>query len=264
MVVVEQVGVRMKKKYFEIEAPKSTPQYGFRKGLKLFGDQGYQAAKDKLKTNLLGRDCIDMLSCKDLTWNIRKRALGYLMFLKRKRSEKMKERGCADGRPQRDYITKEESSLPTVSLYALMGSCVMDALDDRKVITVDIPGAFLQGDWPQDKHPGYIMFEDIMVEMICEIDPSYHKNVIWSKDHKKKFLYDRFVKAVYNTLLGAIILYNKLSNHLIDHRFTQNEYDMCTFNKMVNGEQITVQFHVDNLKVSHKEQSVLDDSLNNL
>ena len=59
---------------------------------------------------------------------------------------KMKGRGCADGCPQRDYITKEESSFPTVSLYALMGSCVMDALDDRKVITVDIPGAFLQGD----------------------------------------------------------------------------------------------------------------------
>ena len=68
------------------------------------------------------------------------------MFLKRKQSGKMKRRGFADGCPQRDYITKEEPSLPTVSLYALMGSCVMNALDDRKVITVDIPGAFLQGE----------------------------------------------------------------------------------------------------------------------
>ena len=33
---------------------------------------------------------------------------------------------------------------------------------------------------------------------------------------------------------------------------------------MVNGEQIIVQFHVDDLKVSHKEQSVLDDFLSNL
>ena len=39
---------------------------------------------------------------------------------------------------------------------------------------------------------------------------------------------------------------------------------MCTFNKMVNGEQITVQFHVDDLKVSHKEQSILDDFLKDL
>ena len=37
----------------------------------------------------------------------------------------------------------------------LMGLCLMDAIDGRKVITVDIPGAFLQGDWPQDEHPGY-------------------------------------------------------------------------------------------------------------
>ena len=121
-----------------------------------------------------------MLPWKDLMWDIQKHALGNLMFLKRKENGKMKGRGCADGCPQRDYITKEESSSPPVSLYALMESCVMDALDDRKVITVDIPGAFLQGEWPQGKHPGYRLFEGIMVEMICEIDPSYHKNVIWS------------------------------------------------------------------------------------
>ena len=61
IVVAEQAGVQMTKEYFEIEASKSTPQYGFRKGLKLFGDEGYQAAKDELKTNLLGRGCINML-----------------------------------------------------------------------------------------------------------------------------------------------------------------------------------------------------------
>ena len=47
MVVAEQAGVQMMKEYFEIEASKSTPQYGFRKGLKLFGDEGYQATKDE-------------------------------------------------------------------------------------------------------------------------------------------------------------------------------------------------------------------------
>ena len=39
----------MMNEYFEIEASKSTSQYRFRKGLKIFGDKGYQAAKDKLK-----------------------------------------------------------------------------------------------------------------------------------------------------------------------------------------------------------------------
>ena len=130
-----------------------------------------------------------MLSWKDITWDIRKQALEYLMFLKGKRSRKIKGRGCADGRPQQEYSTKEESSSPTVLLYALMGSYLMDATDNRKLITVDISGAFLQGDWPQDEHPGYIMFEEIMVDMSCKIDPSYHNKIIWSKDHKKKLLY---------------------------------------------------------------------------
>ena len=52
----------MMKEYFEIEASKSTPQYGFRKGLKLFGDERYQAAKEELKANLLRRGFVDFLS----------------------------------------------------------------------------------------------------------------------------------------------------------------------------------------------------------
>ena len=99
MVVAEQVGVRMMKGYFEIEASKATPQYGFRKGLIIFSDKQYQAAKNELKVNLLGRGCIDMFSWKDLTWDIRKQAIGYLVFLKRERIGKMKGRGCVYGRP---------------------------------------------------------------------------------------------------------------------------------------------------------------------
>ena len=83
-----------------------------------------------------------MLHPHEVTPSIQKKPLPYLMFLKRKRCGKIKGRGCADGRPQREYITKEESRSPTVALYALMASCVMDAIDRRKVVTVDIPGAF--------------------------------------------------------------------------------------------------------------------------
>ena len=158
--------------------------------MNLFGDESYQAAKDELEKNILGRGCIDKLLTYHITWDIRKQALGYLMFLKRKQSGKMKGRGCANRHPQQEYITKYESSSPTVSLlYVFMGLYVMDTMEGRKVIIVDIPGAFLQGDWPQDKHPGYIMIEGIMVDIICEINPLFHDMVIWSKDGKKKFLY---------------------------------------------------------------------------
>ena len=147
-----------------------------------------------------------------------------------------------------------------INIY-LMDPCLMDEMNNRKVITVDIPGIFLQGNWTQDKYPGYIMFEGIMMEMICEIDPSYYNKIIRSKGHKKKFIYGQLIKVLYRTLFRAILFYNKLSKHLINHGFVQNEYDMCIFNKMVNGEKITVQFHVDDLKVSHKDQAIPEDFL---
>ena len=35
--------------------------------------------------------------------------------------------------------------------------------------------------------------------------------------------------------------------------FKVNPYNPCVANKMVNGEQMTVTWHVDNLRVSHKD-----------
>jgi len=203
-----------------------------------------------------------MVNPKDVTKNIRYEALNYLMFLKRKRCGKIKARGCADGRPQREYISKDESSSPTVSIYALMTSCLMDAIERRKVATCDIPGAFLQADWPADRDC-YLKFEGAMVSMICDIDPSYTKNIVYGKNGKKH-MYAKLTKAVYGTLLGAILFYEKLSKQLTDWGYESNCYDRCTFNKMIKGNQITIQFHVDDLKISHVKQSVIDSVLKDL
>ena len=55
----------------------------------------------------------------------------------------MKGIGRANDRPKQECITKEESSSPTIYVYALLGSCVIDAINNRKIITMDIPGVFL-------------------------------------------------------------------------------------------------------------------------
>ena len=134
-----------------MEASKATLQYRFRKGLNIFGDKGYNVAVSELKDNLLGRKCVRILCAKDVTLIVRKKTLSYLMFLKRKRSGKIKGHGVTNGHLQREYILKEESSSSTVSLYALMASCVMDAIEGRSVITCDLPAAFLQGNYPHEE-----------------------------------------------------------------------------------------------------------------
>lgn len=55
-----------------------------------------------------------------------------------------------------------------------------------------------------------------------------------------------------------MIFYNNLTEHLKNQESEMNKYDSCTFNKIVNEVQLTMQFHFDDLKASHKDKKVLD------
>jgi hypothetical protein len=101
---------------------------------------------------LYDRDVIEPVHKSDLTPGERKGALRYLMFLKEKRCGQIKGRGCSDGRPQREHMTKEETSSPTVANEALMLTCVIDAIEGRDVASVDIPGAFMQSEMEGNVH----------------------------------------------------------------------------------------------------------------
>jgi hypothetical protein len=61
--------------YSNIEASKSTPQYGFNRGLKEFGELGYEATVKELGDNLLGMGAVKMLKPSELNKNIRYEAL---------------------------------------------------------------------------------------------------------------------------------------------------------------------------------------------
>jgi hypothetical protein len=182
-------------------------------------------------------------------------SLSYLMLLKRKRCGKIKARGCADGQLEREYITKDKSSSPTVKTQALMCSCLIDVTERRCVVVGDIPGAFLQADYTQDEGKEYYRkFEGVMVDMICEIKPEYTKLIKTTKNGKKWLFGKVTKKAIYGTLLGARLFYDKLRAFLESIGFTVNDYDECTFNSMISRKQCTIQFHVDDLKMSHVKQ----------
>jgi len=72
------------------------------------------------------------------------------MFLKKKRCGKIKGRGCADGRKQREHTNKEDAWSSTVAIEALMLSCIIDGMENREVATADIPGEFMQADMDEE------------------------------------------------------------------------------------------------------------------
>jgi hypothetical protein len=94
-------------------------QYSLKKGIQVFGDEGVAAVISELK-QLHDRHVIEPMYENDITMSERRKALPYLMFLKKKRSGLIKGRGCADGRSQRLDIQKEEASSPTVALGSVL------------------------------------------------------------------------------------------------------------------------------------------------
>jgi hypothetical protein len=66
-------------------------------------------------------------------------------------------------------------------------------------------------------------------------------------------LYIKMQKDIYGLLRSALLFYKKLVANLERIGFKLNPCDPCVANKEVNGTQLTVCWHVDNLKVSHMD-----------
>ena len=92
----------------ELEAIALT-QYTLKKGLKEFGDDGRTALGKEIE-QLYTRKVSKPVDGNNLTREQNRASLRYLMFLTKKRCGRIKARGCADGRKQRETTSKEEAS----------------------------------------------------------------------------------------------------------------------------------------------------------
>lgn len=96
----------------------------------------------------------------------------------------VKGRGCADGRGQRDFISKEETSAPTDSLYALLITCMIYAVEERFMATADIPGAFLHTNQPDDEEV-ILCITRMMAEILAKLDPKVYRSKMIDRNEKK-------------------------------------------------------------------------------
>ena len=64
-------------------------------------------------------------------------------------------------------------------------------------------------------------------------------------------------KALYGCLKSTILFYRKLAADITKMGFNINLYDPCIANKMVGGKQLTVCWHIDDLKISHMNKQVV-------
>ena len=67
------------------------------------------------------------------------------------------------------------------------------------------------------------------------------------------------LNAVYGTMVAALFYYKKFVKTLVKEGFKLNPYDRCVVNKIVNGKQLTICFHVKDCKILHMATKVVDD-----
>ena len=229
--------------------------YSLKAGIKKFGQKGKDSALVEMK-QLHDRSVFCPRDPRQLTDQQRQRALESLIFITEKRDGRIKARACANGSKQRNWMSREDTSSPTVSLQSVFLTCAIEAYEERDVAVVDIPNAFVQTD-----HEGetvYMKVRGELAKILVEIAPEiYEKYLVY--ENGVPVLYLEILRALYGMLESSMLFYKKLLRDLEKEGFEVNPYDPCVANKIVDGKQLTVTWHVDDLKVSHVKTEVIDD-----
>ena len=235
-------------------------QIGYNKAKKLFGKEAtISYAKEQFNLHQAG--CISPVRWNSLNHQQKRKVLRAMTFFKEKKDsrgvfEKLKGRSVADGSKQ-DRSLYEDTSSPTASTPAVFLNLMIAAKEKRIVKVVDIPGAFLKADMIGEEV--HVIFDKVGSAILCVIDPVY-----------KEYLRDdgcltcKVDKALYGLVESAKLWYNTLKSKLEDYGYVINPKDLCVFNKDINGEQVTVTFHVDDLLITSINEAGIDELINNL
>ena len=221
-------------------------QMNVARGIREYGEAGKASAMKEIN-NLVSRDCFGEIEYESLSDQQKRNALPILMFMVMKRNKTLKTRGCADGRKQRVWTNPIDVSSPTPANECLRYVLATAALETRDVATYDLPAQFLQTEMK-----GFLLLKltGVVALLLVESDSKRWKPHLRT-ERGRKVIYVRCKKAIYGTLNAAILAYTKLTNNLTEWGFTMNPYDACVWNKTIDGEQMTVLFHVDDGLVTH-------------
>ena len=158
-------------------------------------------------------------------------------------------------------MSRDNAASPTAALESIMITGVIEAKEERDIMTCDIPNEFIQAFLPRKKpnEDRVVMkITGVLVDMLIEINPElYGPTVVL--ENGKKVLYVEVLRAIYGMLEAALLWYKKFRDDLEENGFEFDPYDPCVANKRVKGSQQTIIFHVDDLKSSHALKQVNDE-----
>jgi hypothetical protein len=187
-------------------------QYLLNKGLKIFGQKERDASKKEMD-QLHRRSCFTPKSIANMTQLELRKAQQALMFLGEKRDGTVKGRMVYNGKPTREWLSREDSASLTAALESIMLTAVIDAHEERAIMTCDILNAFIQALIPEVKDGDervMMKITGVLVDMLVELNPELHgPYVVYERNIRNKVLYVQVMRAIYGMLEAAILWYKK-------------------------------------------------------
>ena len=92
-----------------------------------------------------------------------------------------------------------------------------------------------------------------LAELMVMVKPTLYCKYLTHNKKGTDIMYVTMKKSLYGLLSSALVFYKKLVADLKAYGFKVHTYDTCVANMDINGSQMTVCWHVDDLKVSHKD-----------
>jgi hypothetical protein len=172
------------------------------------------------------------------------------MFLKEKRDSSVKAHMCTNRRKQKDstWLKQDTNTLPMVAAELVFITANIDLHKGRNVACFDIPGVFLHADIEEDIT---MALKGRLAELMVQVMPNLYRKYIMVERKGTAILYVKMQKALYGLLGSALLFHRKLVANLESDGFVLNPYDSCVANKAVNGKQMNIYWHVDDLEVSN-------------
>ena len=99
--------------------------------------------------------------------------------------------------------------------------------------------------------------DGILAELMIKVAPKLYRKFVTTNAKGKSVLYVQLEKAVYGMMKSALLFYRNLVADLTSIGYTINPYDPCVANKIINGKQMTICWHVDDLFIGHVNPTVV-------
>ena len=163
----------------------------------------------------------------------------------------------AGGDKHRGTIDKSDAASPTAALESILLTATIDAKEVRDVATVDIPNAFITTCIENEEDKVITRLRGRLAELMAATAPEIYKQYVTIDLKGNKALYVRTLNAIYGIMKAALLFYLKFVEILTSIGFVLNPYDYYVANKIIDRHQLTVVWHVDDLKISHQNENVV-------